>query len=678
MPTTQTKTEDLFQKVQGLLREDESMRSDFIIRADRNKQQYLGFYDYEGAPNRLQGHSNFVIPKTQKSVISLTAVQVEQRPRIDLKPRENAIDSDLFMTRKGLMTIERAIEDRVIFAERPDPELGFGDGEEDAGVTVEEQGFDFSRLESEPSRDAFEVSSAFVERVAPMLQPLEGGGQALLFPEDFVEINDSIVAKILQNNLNILWEEGDNDDWLRDSLLNNNIFGWQPSLYSWDIELMRDVVKELHITNVWIDSNNKNVEQAEHLIVRQLVSIDEAMEQYPDAANGIASATKDWTSGLMDDSFSVETDVRSRHNIRFERPMIYIWTVWLRNARFDMSPDDAIAFGKVVFSEDGKEMFLADEAGVSIDEKTSPESKNWPKRRSVRQIQFVADEVVSDQELPHWDIPIMWMKNIPDPYKPYGIGEPDALEWIDVLINKLSSILFDHFKYYRSWSEIYPTDVWESIAASEFLDKRHAHPGRTFAIEADLYKKYEPTLSRGHGFMIAPPPMPESAFQLLNWAMNTHDEISGSTEALQGRQPSAGTSGKALDILQSAAKGMVGFKSIQTENAVRRLTRLRVHAMTKWLPLHMWKKWNDQYPTEILDAVRLRAKNMEWEVSVEVISGGGQVREQKKNEVRQDIAAGVPLDPETILDLLGYNASTVLERLAAVASQQSQGTQVNA
>jgi hypothetical protein len=378
----------------------------------------------------------------------------------------------------------------------------------------------------------------------------------------------------------------------------------------------------------------------------------------------------------MDDSVSFGVDMAPRVS-QFERPMIYIWTGWFRNARFPMSPDDAVAFGKIVFSDDGGTMFLADEEGVSTGEATSPKSKNWPTRRGIKQVQIVGETIVHEEELPHWDIPILWMKNIPEPYRPYGIGEPDALEWIDELINKLSSILFDHFKYYRSWSELYPTDVWESLSSKEFIQLRHAHPGRQFAIDAQLYQKYSDVLKQGNGFAVKPPAMPSSAFEYLKFALQLHDIISGSTEALQGRQPSSGTSGKALDILQSAAKGMVGFKSIQTENAIRRLTRLRVHAMNKWLPLFMWKKWNDQYPIEILDAVRLRAKNMEWEVSVEVVSGGGQVREKMKAEVRADYAAQI-IDPKTAQERLGYDAEQIQERAAAVAAQQSQGMQVNA
>ena len=79
---------------------------------------------------------------------------------------------------------------------------------------------------------------------------------------------------------------------------------------------------------------------------------------------------------------------------------------------------------------------------------------------------------------------------------------------------------------------------------------------------------------------------------------------------------------------------------------------------------------------EILDAVRLRAKNMEWEVGVEVVSGGGKVREQLKNEVRADYRDRI-ISPQTAQERLGYDSEIEQERLAAVASQQVQGTQVN-
>ena len=674
MPSPQNK---LIELAQGYVREADSLRERFIPRAEKNNHQYLGNYDY----NTQRGHSSFVVPKTQKSTIALTSVQIEQRPRIVLKPRENALDDELFMTRKGLMTIERAMDDGVIFSERPpvEDELGLGGG--DSGVRVEEQGFDFSRLTNEPDKEAFPVSPAFVERVTPMLQPMVNPDDPqaepsapLLRPEDFLTLNDSVVAKVLQNNLDILWDEDDGDQWAMDSLLNNNILGWQPSLYLWDKETMRDKTKILHIKDVWIDPNGATrITEADYAFCRELVTVGQAKEQYPDAADKIAAATAGHEMGIFEDCFSL--DATNRYIVdRFERPMVYIWTFWVRNERYDMSVEDAIEFGRVAFSEDGETMFLADEDGIATETPVKEGGKGWPKRRGIRQFQIVGDSIVSDMENKHKDIPIIWMKNIPEAYKPYGIGEPDALEWIDALINKMSSILFDHFKYYRSWSELYPSDVWESL--KEFSETRHAHPGRQYAIESNLYEKYAPVLNGGKGFMVAPPPMPESAFQMLQMALTLHDDISGNTEALQGRLPSASTSGRALETLQSAAKGVVGFKSIQTEHAIRQLTRLRVHAMNKWLPLFMWKKWNDQFPKEILDAVRLRAKNMEWEVGVEVVSGGGQVREQLKNEVRNDYQAGI-VSPTTAQERLGYDPDIESERLGMVPNQNVQGTQVN-
>lgn len=660
--------------VEEFVRESDQNRREYVRRAELNNAQYLGDFG-EAGENRF-GHSNFVLNKTQLAILAHTQTQVEQRPRTPMNARESGRTAEYWMSRKALATVRNVIQTGQVASYRetePANELSIG---EDEGLSigaavepvaapqqdVETQGFVFENLDTSDAQ-SFEVTEAFIARIAPFMNPWVGADgvpyDPLLKPEDVSEITDAVAADIIQNNSKILWDVGNNDAWLFENIHNNNIIGWQFALYQVDVENQCDVVYNLHPKHVWLAAESTSIEDSDGVVVKEPMSKAAAMRRYPEIAEKIAAYKGD---NMNSSEYGVDAVAGPFKNVTFTRTMIAVWHGWFRNFRYPMSPDDAMDAGFVVMKPDG--LYLADDDGDPTNERTDPTAANWPSRSGIRQVKVVAGEVVEDVECPYWDIPIVMNKNIPVPFRWVGQGEPQRLEWIDRLVNKCASIIFDTIKYGRSQQEIMPDDLWESL--KDQRSKMHSHPGRQMHIPMNVYVKYKDILTNGRGFAIDPPRVSDSVIVFFREMLQLHDVLSGNTAELQGRTSNADMSGRAIESLQSAARGIIGFKATMTEHMLRRLIRLRVHAMCKreWFTLRTWRSWNDKYPKEVLASVRSgRAKKIDLDIEVEVASGGGNVRRAKQAEVRQDYQLGL-VDAQTALEKLDYaDIDKILERV---------------
>jgi len=662
--------EDMAQFIESFVAEADDGRRAHIQRADKNNSQYLG--DYGDDVSSKFGHSNFVLNKTQPAIIAHTQIQIEQRPRVQMSARESGRTDELWVSRKALTTIRVLMQNGTIESyeeNEPGDELASAaeslespvDGMMDGGIQpavkppvdieTDTQGFVFELLDQSDAK-SFEVTEAFIARILPFAGEWQGLDGVIYSPaikeSDIIVVTDKIGSEIIGNNCDILWDMGDNDSWLFENIHNNNIIGWQFALYQWDAEDGRDLVFNLHPKHVWLAAEATSIEDSEGVVIKEPMSKATAMQRYPEIIKEIKEYGGDNLAATDMGSSDIAAVFR---DTKFSRKMVNVWTGWFRNHRYPLSPDDAIDRGLVVL-DDGA-FYLAGDDGESSGESTTPGTKNWPQRKGVRQVKVVCGKVVEDMECPYWDIPVIQNKNIPVPFRWIAIGEPQRLEWIDRLINKTCSIVFDTIKYGRSQQEIYPDEIWEGL--KEQRSKMHSHPARQMHIRGDVYLKYQAQFASGKGFSIDPPRVPEAAIMFLREMFQLHDIISGNTAELQGRQSSAGLSGKAIENLQGAARGIIGFKATMTEHMLKRLIRLRVHAMTKrgWLTPRMWKKFNDKYPAEVLDAIRMRAKQIDLDIVVEVASGGGELRKVKQNQVRMDYEAQL-IDGETALNELDY------------------------
>lgn len=635
-----------------LMNEGRLARESFIDQAMRNDMMFTGRIQQEDIPAR--GHSYLLINKTGQAIITHAQIMLESRPRRMVTARETRIEPEYWMTRRALRTLQKAMAIEVVDSveEGIDDDMGLIPPEEKVQKPVSEtEGFDFALLDK-PERseqNAFRVSEGFFNRAMQFAQPGavtdpmtgEPAAPLLVAGRDIFTLDDSLTAKIINNNLDISWDQDDRDVWLTDNVVNTKKFGMQPALYAYDREEQKGRVFDVHIKNLFLPKTCTGIKDAEFVIVREFVSKDEARERWPDATKEIDEIGNEQSTGGAEDAPWV--------GVEFDRNMIWVWHVWTRNHRYPMSPDDALAMGRVVLKRRPKadgtnESYycLTDEDFNVTDTEVEPGGKNWPTRRGIRQQQFIGTQMqvrVDDGECPYWDIPVVLNRNIPLSYQPFGQGEPERLWFIQKMIDKLASIIIDHLTYFRSPQQIYPISVYKRLKGVNML---HSYPGRDAVLDDTTFEKYSEFFQSGRGFNVEVPSITTSGYvDLWRLAMDIHDQLSNNAPVLQGTSPGANSSGKKVELLQQSARGVIAFGSANLEQMLKSLTRLEVDAMRKWMPLRMWERMNDSVPPEILEAARIRSRKMEFDLKIEVISGAGQLREQRKAKAIAEVQAGL-------------------------------------
>lgn len=634
MPATEEV--EILTRIDDLLRESAQGRSAFIAQACLNDTMYLGHIPANERPR--DGLSYILINKTGQAIIAHAQIQLETKPRTLVKARQTSGKPEHYLTRKALTTIRDLIVRGVL--------PGFEDQaaeiviEEEADLTsdpLEDEGFEFALLDA-PSNgrppDAFQVPEAFMARIGPLFSqwPMADGSTAepVLKMGDHFMVDDQIVARAVQNNLDIAWETGDRDLWLRNNVVNCLKFGTQGAMFVFDQETRTSKVFDIHVYNLFLPPNCTSIQDAEYVMVREIISAREAVERFPQAAEAIEAASKRDTG---DTSSADGSDGHMPYqNIRFGRNMVTLWHIWWRNERYPFAPNDALDMGRVVLR--GGAMYLTDREYNVTEELTNPELPNWPTRLGIRYLQRIGQTIVSDDECGHVDIPVVLNQNIPVSYSPWAQGEPERLWFCQKLIDKMSSIILDHITYFRSPQQILPASVYKRLKG---LNMIYSRPDRDAWIDDGTFETYREFFKSGKGFYIDPPTLSAQYVELWHLALRLHDELSGHAGVLQGRSPGANSSGRLVEELQTAARGMIGFKAASTETMLRNLARLEIDAQSKWVPLFMWKRANDELPVDVLAAVRKRSSKCELDVSVELASGGAELRKQKQAVAREEV-----------------------------------------
>lgn len=288
---------------------------------------------------------------------------------------------------------------------------------------------------------------------------------------------------------------------------------------------------------------------------------------------------------------------------------------------------------------------------------TAPDNDNWPCKIGILQVQALAETVILDaRECPYRDIPIGWNINIAVPFRPWGQGEPERLEDLQQCINRVASILHNHLGYFQSPDESMPQSMKNAL--KEDQRQTHAHPGRQRTVPDDMFQQFGGKVSD----ITAVPPLPASYVQWFHDLMDTFKYLAGNVDVLAG-DAKADWSGKLVQALQGAARGPIGFKSTNTERMIRYLTNIIIGCIIDFMPETEWVKIVPGTPIQVLRAIRERAREFDYEIDVQVVSGKGvvkQVEQQKYLQLRQMMA----VDLLTLLEKLDVpNAKQVIERL---------------
>jgi hypothetical protein len=355
-----------------------------------------------------------------------------------------------------------------------------------------------------------------------------------------------------------------------------------------------------------------------------------------------------------------------------------------------MTPDEAVEAGHVhqaleetspavpaVLDDDGNELQPAAEAQTqavlqlgapgSVATKIQPGDQGWPTRPGIREICIVGNVVVSDRETEYGDIPLPHYVNLPKPQSPYGMGEPEALEPLQTALDCLLTDVMNYFHHFGAPSVAMPLSVSQRMPG--FAEGAYSAPfGEIWDIPDDLVQKYG--IANLVGF-IPPPPLPADFWRFFEMLLDLLDKEGQVTEALEG-EGKAHWSGDLAARLQEAARGLIAWKSQRMEEGIQYLARLMLHTINTRLSIDDLTRMCSKYPRHVWAAIRERRKGVDTDITVEIVSGSGQLREKGKQDAMVLWSGGKgPLSETTLLERFGEDPKLELQNKVTEAQDKA-------
>lgn len=618
----------------------DNRRSQWVLDAGRGMDLYLGNHFLTDAPNEVR----VVLNRIQNAIVSLFAIQGGDPPAVTFRPRETG-----------------------------DPSIYYLDTRLPEGAAIAQQ-LSLDPMQPLPPEvaakleDDVEMGKAMANQAMAAGTPPPAG---ILPPEVLIEVNDATTAEALQTVFDGMWESCDCQYTLAENVLFKNILGLQSTLYEFDDATKRHILTNVHQLQVFIDNLRSDYARSQYLIYDEPVDADEATALYPHLAAEIMEFAK---TGPIQFPGSRSYDPGHAYLQTFNRDMIAIRHAWFRNQPFPMTRAQAVAQGHVVEQDvpTGEVVPQADPATggdvpvpatrkAMIHPETGAEltegGPGWPIRYGIRQLRVIANRCVDDRECEFDDIPLPTNANLIVPYSPYAQGEPCRLEGLQMALNYVLSAIVTHQRYNAVPPEFIPASV--QALMDKALREVRTNPGQRVVVPDALLQMFGDV--KKLVMTVDVPALPADFWKLLQFLVDIIDREGNQADVLQGDASSA-WSGEAIASLQSAASQVIRAKSMPTEFYLRRLVRLMVRSITDRMGPDDWARYVTHVPYQALAAMHTRNKSMECDISVEIKSASGSAKNAETNNLMQARQLNLPISDETLLDRLGLDAKTELQR----------------
>lgn len=605
----------------------------------------MAYYHYGQATPPLE--SDIVVNEIQNAIIAITDIQTKDPPRPLIEPVETG-------------------EPPLYFWAGP-PEVGasFKLLPQQLGPTIDEVGNAINQLPIDPITAGMLKAVSYPEEVAPQLLP------GMIRPDWLAEVSDATVAEVYQLVMNVYWDRSESDLSWRQNLLDTNVQGWAIMLTEFDAENERFINTHIPPKHALIDPLARSVREAAYLGIDIPKDANEAIAQFPHLAPMIEDKAR--TGNLAHPSGRQR--LASRFQRTFQRPMVNMRIWWLRHQQAPMNPEEAVAKG-LVLENQALETEITGDGGLPTlsgtiytlaadGQEVEVGGKGWPMRSVIRQITQIEDVIVDDRENEHWDIPVVWNVNIPHAgNSPYGIGEPQRLWSLQMSLSRMLEAMIEHTDYYRAPI----VSISQSMAKILGQDRINmgVEAGLVIVVPDDQY-----AVSQGQPVQVVnPPPLPEAMAAVFPMLQNLTSEISGNTEILQGRGSANASSGVAIEMLQSAATSMIGFKSKRTADAIRWDANCKLYNIIWRLEVEQIKKVFSKWPDNILASIVAHARASEWNVEAQVQYGTGSVMAQKRAMALEDLTVQA-ITLQTYRERVGIDHNTEEKRREAAIARES-------
>ena len=657
--------EDLWHQAKSAL--DIGIDGKRSLREWREKcgQTYLGQH-WESQPKK--GLQQFTINKTQAASVSQTANQTEQPPRIRLEAIETNEPPLYFLTPGGARKITSAIELQAITSIQIFPE------EAEILTAID----DTQQIPESLGEKLLVLTAPFADPATGVVSP------ALIDESDLIAVTDATATEELQHRFDKVMERANSEYYFTEMALSNSVFGDQAILFDWDFDRHLPRLTLPHYKMAWYDPTCTWVDNASYVGIDQLMPATLAIEQFPQFKDEINAASEE---GHLRSGVGVygASEDRSHQHVDFKVPQVTIRTTWMLRSKRPATPEEAVE----LLDDPRHDLLLVhdvdEETGDEIgqrfvssqtQEEIQPGMPGWPSVTYIRQIVTLPEigRLIEDTESPYPMCPLVWSKNIPIPSSPYGLGEPMRMDDLSCLINRLASIIYNVIFYNQFPQRVIPSSVYEALR--KHIGQIHSHPGFDMVIEDSKWEDFFAN-NRHSSFDVPPPELPAYVVDLFFRLIDLHGQLSGDVDVQQGVAPFAGASGRQTELLQQAARGPQSFKAKYIEWSIQWVAKLVLDALTSsWFPDREWDRYGSKYSGAVQEAFRTRAKSLNYDISVELVSGRGANRAINQEQAMR-LFASQAIDTETLLEEMDFkNPKSVIRRLQeqAISSGQSLAT----
>jgi hypothetical protein len=675
--------------------------STYFSSPGANNGPWITQYNIEGAPlvsnntfNR-PGVKLFTDNRIQNAVITSVQNQMSRPPVAKLSAVEANGKRKIYLKADAGFRLADSGFDYMSLGIMPEQVLNPDPNNEDDGPIMPLTERLYQRLLRVP--ELMQPTPVMVQDpMTGMMAPTGQTNPAILSDEDFWMIDDDLCASTAQKVFDLKVSEAMLEITLNENVLYTSIYGHCPLMVGWDPDTHKLKFSNLHVMHTFPDPTATCLKDMEYLIFDYIISQDAALVRWPWAAKIIESVAQ--TGQRIGNVYYQTASVYAETD--FKREMLTVRTVWERNLPVPMTVDEAMAAGLVVEEEytpfidaqgqeyvgevfetvteaineqtlevetvpagvfslsdtaatnpllpqEPKKRFLLVETGEECwpDQEGRECSDNWPTMMGIRQTQILLQngeqtgQVIEKARCPYADIPVGWNINIPEPWRPYGQGEPYRLESVQQLINRLWTIVANHSQYYSFPMELWPESLLARMKKSGF--STWGMPGRQQGIPDQQWLELA---SRGlqTGFFATPAPIPGWFVGLLERALDELDKLSGNTAVMQGNMPSANASGRTVAELKQSAQAIIAYKSMHSQWAFEHVGKVALDAIVKWMPESQWKAIFSGIPWPVLKEIIAAVESTKWNIQFTVYSGRGVVEEIENAQAMQDYAGGGP------------------------------------
>ena len=615
-------------------------------------------------------HKYFVVNRVRQVVDTHTAVMTENPPIWSYEPHEVGEPPDWLLKPEAMQKVQFAAE---LVAEQGG-QLPLSDEQVQGEDFIDDPtaqmllGITYEVQQEVPTGESDEQGQPTTMTMSQQVPVFER--------DDFYVIDNQLEADLLTQEIQCQWRTLINGNAIAtEHIFEAQVIGHCDMLPQWNDENQHFTLTNLYPYNVWIDPWAQNTADAEYYIIRELKPVSEAKALWPEHAEFIEhNATM---PGADASGFGVALNQRVQN--AGMRKVIPVWTWWQRNHPFERTPEDAIERGLVqpavdveqseAVDPDTGQMLLDPETEMplmeqhevdSVDPETGqqlfeladgtrvqPGDELWPKRYGIRQVQFLKDMMVFDEETEFVDIPAARTKCMMIPKTPYGQGEPQRMGELNDLYNHLYSIYHGYFKHFRSPQQVIPEDVYN--ATKDAVERMNSDAALKWIVPKHLVTQYGANVVMN----LDPPQLGTVISEMMNRIDQEMDKISGMSDVMRGETKSD-QSGELYRQALEAARGPVGLKARNFGDALTHVGRIVAHLVIDFMDPQVWAERNTKYPALVFQRIQERLRRHGVTVSAEV-SGAG-TREQRVNHLQELWSMGVQTQSvlKDLLDQMGH------------------------